>query len=59
MGNFVGCGLLCEVHDMNAVARSDREDCEDGERGETLLLLADGVAEVGVACVSKPVQSGG
>ena len=55
MGNFVGFSLLREVRDVNAAARGDREDCEGGETGENLLLLADGVTEVGVACVSNPI----
>ena len=55
MVHFVGFSFLREVRGVNAAARGDREDCEGGETGENLLLLADGVVDIGVVCDTNPV----
>ena len=55
MVHFVGFSFLREVRGVNAATRGDREDCEGGETGENLLLLADGVVDIGVVCDTNPV----
>ena len=53
MGNFFGFSLPRRLRGVNAMAKGDREDCNGGETGESLFLLADKLAEVGVSCGSE------
>ena len=53
MGKFGGFSLPRRLRGVIAVAKGDREDCNGGETGESLFLLADRLAEVGMSCGSE------
>ena len=57
MGTLVGFSLPRRLRGVNAVAKGDREDCNGGETGESLFLLAGRLAEVGVSCSSEHLGS--
>ena len=50
---FVGFSLLRELRGVNAVAKGDREDCRVGKTGESLVLLAERLAGVGMSRGTK------